>query len=129
MDLTLRGALLVAAGAVVGGLARWVVSALLPRESFPWGTMTVNLVGCFLLGVFVYGGFLHGWFGLDARLLVAIGLLGAFTTMSAFAIETVAFLEAGAWRQAALVVLVNPILSVAAAWVGRAVGLALPWWR
>ena len=129
MDLTLRGALLVAAGAVVGGLARWIVSALLPRAAFPWGTMTVNVVGCFLLGVFVYGAFLHGWAGVDTRLLVAVGALGAFTTMSAFAIETVAFLEAGAWRQAALVVLVNPVLSVAAAWLGRAVGLALPWAR
>jgi CrcB protein len=127
-DLTLRAALLVASGAVGGALARWAMGVLLSR-AFPWGTIVVNATGCFLLGLFVYGGFVHGWMGDDARLLVAVGALGAFTTMSAFAVETVEFLEEGAWRQVALVVLLNPVLGVGAAWLGRTVGLALPWAR
>lgn len=64
--------------------------------------------------------------GEDARLLLGVGFLGALTTMSAFAAETVAFLDAGDWRRAALAVLANPVLSVAAAWLGMLAGRALP---
>lgn len=126
-DLSLRGALLVAVGGMVGALLRYAAGSL--SREFPWGTAFVNVTGCFLIGVFAYGGFVHGWLGDDARLLFAIGALGAYTTMSSFTLETIEFLEEGAWSRAALVLFLNPALGLLAAWCGRLVGLALPWAR
>lgn len=124
-DLTLRAGLLVASGAVGGALARWIAGAYLTRD-FPWGTVFVNVAGSFLIGVFMFGGIAKGWFGADARAFFAIGFLGAFTTMSSFAYDTIGFVEEGDWGRAALAVVGNPVLSLAAAWLGRAVAYAMP---
>jgi CrcB protein len=124
-DLTLRAALLVAAGAVAGALCRWVLGAALPR-AFPSATMPVNLTGSFLVGLVLFGGVARGWLGEDARILLAVGFLGALTTMSAFAYETVAALDEDLWGRAALLFLANPVLSLAAAYLGLLAGRALP---
>lgn len=123
LDLTFRAAALVAAGAVVGALGRWAASLWLSTDSFPWGTVAVNVVGSFLVGVAMFGGLARGWLSPELRLVFVVGFLGAFTTMSAFAYETVAQADRG-FAQAALVVALNPALSVAAAWLGRVVGEA-----
>jgi CrcB protein len=124
-DLTLRAFLLVAAGAVAGAALRWITGVHAPR-GFPWATVLVNGVGSFLVGLLLFGGLAKGWLGEDARLLLGVGFLGALTTMSAFAYETVAALDEGAWGRAALVFLANPVLSVAAALLGRLTAHALP---
>ena len=124
-DVTLRATLLVASGAALGGVARFLVSAYLPRD-FPYGTMTVNAVGSFLLALLMFGGLLHGALSAEVRLLVGIGILGAFTTMSAFAFDTLALAEDGRLAGAAWNVVANPVLSIVAAYAGRAVALAVP---
>lgn len=118
-DLTPRAALLVAGGAVVGALLRWALSAALSR-GFPTGTLLVNAVGSFLLAFLVFGGLAGGWLSEPLRLFLGVGLLGAFTTMSAFAYDTIAYLEAGDMRLAVLNVLANPVLSLGSAGAG--------WW-
>ena len=123
-DLTLRGALLVALGAIAGALCRWALSATLPRPAH--ATVLVNVAGSFLAGLLLFGPLARGWLGEEARLLLAVGFLGALTTMSAFAAETVALLDARDWGRAVLAVLANPVLSVAAAWLGLLAGRALP---
>lgn len=81
-----KGVALVAAGGALGALLRFGVSSALPRMDFPWHTLLVNLVGAFILGaVFLDHGMEH-----SARLFVAVGFLGAFTTASTFSVETVA---------------------------------------
>lgn len=125
MDLTWRGALLVALGAVAGAWCRWAAAAMLPRGA-PWATLAVNVAGSFLAGLVLFGGLTKEWLGEDARLLLMVGFLGSLTTMSAFAAETVAHVDAGDWRRAGLALLANPLLSVAAALLGRLAARAVP---
>ncbi len=125
LDLTLRGALLVAAGALVGGLARWLAGGILTRD-FPYGTMAVNVLGSYVLALFMFAGVSRGHFGPDARLFFGIGCMGAFTTMSSFTYDTLAFLEAGDVRRAMVNILVNPLLSLLAAYGGLVTARAIP---
>lgn len=84
-----RDLALVALGGALGALARFGVSSAMPRFGFPWHTLVVNLVGSFVLGwLFLDHGMEH-----PARLAVAVGFLGAFTTLSTYSAETV-----GLWR-------------------------------
>jgi CrcB protein len=85
-----KGVVLVAAGGALGALLRFGVSSALPRLDFPWHTLLVNLAGAFILGaVFLDHGMEH-----NMRLFVAVGFLGAFTTMSTFSVETIEL-----WRE------------------------------
>lgn len=85
-----KGIALVAAGGALGALLRFGVSTVMPRIDFPWHTLLVNIVGAFILGaVFLDHGMEH-----NVRLFVAVGFLGAFTTMSTFSVETIEL-----WRE------------------------------
>ena len=79
--------LAVAVGGALGAMLRFWVSESMPSESFPYGTMTVNLVGSVLLGVLTAAVAVNTLSETQA-LLFGTGLLGAFTTMSTFSIET-----------------------------------------
>lgn len=84
----------------------------------PWGTLTVNLVGCGLMGL------LAGWLGRtgggeQVRLLLGVGLLGGFTTMSAFALDTVLL-----WSKAPATAFAYAALTLAGSLAGLALGLA-----
>jgi fluoride exporter len=119
--------LLAAVGGVLGALARWGVGTALPVSpgSWPWATLLVNLTGCLLLGVLiaVVAERLPGvtW----PRPLLAVGVLGGYTTFSAFAVEVVRLVEDGAVLTAvgyALVSVLGGVLAVAAgALIGRSV--------
>jgi CrcB protein len=93
---------LVALGGAVGAVARYWVSGMVYRltgPGFPWGTLVVNLVGCFLIGVVIV--VLESTIQSGAiRAAVAIGFLGAFTTFSTFSYETLALLQDGDWLRA-----------------------------
>lgn len=107
----------------VGAIARFVldgaISGRLGRV-FPYGTLAVNLLGSFLLGVLV-GAALSG----DAYRLAGTGLLGAFTTFSTWALESHRLGEDGELRLGVLNFAVSLVLGVAFAWAGRRLGLAL----
>jgi fluoride exporter len=80
-----RDLALVAIGGALGALARFGVSSAMPRFGFPWHTLAVNLAGSLVLGyLFLDHGMEH-----PARLAVAVGFLGAFTTLSTYSAETV----------------------------------------
>ncbi len=85
---------LVAVGGAVGAVLRYAVGEWLPND-FPWGTLTVNLIGSLLLGVIV---------GLsiseEMALLLGTGLMGAFTTMSAYSIDVIKLFEDGKFGSA-----------------------------
>lgn len=114
----------VALGGVLGALARYGLTTLLPRTSLVWGTVAVNALGCFLAGWLLFGPLAAAAPASESRVLVVAGFLGAFTTMSAFAVEAVAYAAEGAWTTATLVVVLNPVASVAAAALGRWAALA-----
>ena len=119
-------AALAAAGAL-GALARYGVSLAALRwlpPGFPWGTLLVNLAGCFLLGALAELTLDKFSLPIETRVVVGTGFLGAFTTFSTFGVETLRALEAGHWGLAALNVAANVALGVALAaagfWAARA---------
>jgi CrcB protein len=116
--------LIVGLGSFLGGMARYGLSGLAQRllgASFPFGTLAVNVVGCLLIG-----GVLHlvedrSMLQPNARLFVAVGLLGGFTTFSAFGYETIELLRDDELRLALLNVAGNVVLGLAAVWLGRTI--------
>ena len=80
--------ILVAIGGALGAVARYLIGEWLSTDEFPWGTLVVNLLGSLLLGILT-GVLAAEIISQDAALLLGTGVLGAFTTMSAFSIETV----------------------------------------
>lgn len=127
--------LLVAMGGAVGSVARYslslAASRVLPGAAWPWATLAVNFVGGLAMGL------LAGWLALrsganqdNIRLFAAVGLLGGFTTFSAFSLETALMIERRDYALAGGYVAASVILSVAALFAGlmiarRAFGAAL----
>jgi CrcB protein len=120
-------ALLVMGGGALGALLRYGLSRAVgpvsgwPMTGWPWATLMANVLGGLLMGL------LAGWLAGRAagavdseklRLLLGVGLLGGFTTFSAFSIETVRLMEAREYVSAGLYVAASVILSVAAVMVG-----------
>ncbi len=107
----------VAFGGAVGSVARYLVSGGLNGRFHPWGTVLVNVLGSFLLGV------LLGKWGMAAdspgRIGITVGLLGGFTTFSAFSLDTVRLWENGQ----ASVALVTVVASVALGLLGAVAGV------
>lgn len=123
MNVSLGWLLLTAAGGALGGMARLAVSELLARvmgSAFPWGTLGVNLSGALLAGALV------GWLGMpeadvsEAWMLLAVGLLGGYTTVSSLSLQSLTLWQGGR-RGAALA---NVTLTLVA---GLSVA-ALGWW-
>ncbi|MEO7059859.1 MAG: fluoride efflux transporter CrcB [Lapillicoccus sp.] len=120
----MTGVLLVSLGAAVGAPSRWLVDRAVGRRQssrLPWGTLTVNLVGSFILGVVL------GWShtpgrGPEVALLVGTGFCGAFTTFSTFAFESVRLLEEGRSRYAVANLLLSLILGCLLAAAGWGIG-------
>lgn len=107
----------------VGAVARFVLDGGIGARvgrAFPYGTLIVNVLGSFLLGVFVGAAFPPK----TSEVLTA-GLIGAFTTFSTWMFESHRLGEDGQARLAAVNVAVALVLGVSCAWVGRKVGLAL----
>jgi CrcB protein len=107
--------LLVALGAAIGAPLRYALSTALDTERFPRGTLLVNVVGSFLLGLFVEAGATGHWLA-----FLGTGFCGGFTTYSAFAVQTH---RLGPWRGAAYAVLTIGV-SLAACALGVVVGRA-----
>ena len=113
-------ALLVFLAGGLGCLGRYLVAGWVQRLSgsaFPFGTLAVNALGCFLLGV-VIGLSLAGDADPRVKLALGTGFMGGFTTYSAFGVETVRLLEDGLWFQGAGNVLLQLALGLPAAALG-----------
>ncbi|WP_446458761.1 fluoride efflux transporter CrcB [Streptomyces rochei] len=119
--------LLVMAGAMVGAPLRHLTDrAVQARHGtvFPWGTFTVNVVGCLVLGTLA-GAAAHGAASASVQLLVGTGLCGALTTYSTFSYETLRLAENGARLLAAANVLAGVVAGLGAAFLGTALADAL----
>jgi fluoride exporter len=120
--------LLVAAGGAIGATLRHLTNVAAFRiagPAFPWGTVAVNLVGCFAMGVFIE--FLARRLGgsMDLRLFVATGILGGFTTFSAFSLDFAALVERGAMAVAFGYAALSVVGSLAALFAGLALARLL----
>jgi CrcB protein len=119
--------LLVGLGGFAGSVARytlstWVTSLASQNRAaplaLPLGTWTVNILGCFIIGVLSGLAVRKGGWSAEARLLLFTGLLGGFTTFSAFGLETVALLKQKSWGGAVANVGVSLLGGLLAVWAG-----------
>jgi CrcB protein len=105
---------LVGTGGAVGALLRYLVTERIEGEEFPAGTLTVNVVGTFVLGVLTFAGAAD-----EVVLLVGTGACGSFTTFSSFSFETVRLWEAGDRARAAMNAVGTLLLAALALAVAR----------
>lgn len=115
--------LLVALGGALGSVMRYLTTLLATRwlgSDFPWGTLAVNLVGSFLIGVVQELGSDALRVSPEARLFLATGVMGGLTTYSAFSYETARLMEGQAWATAWTYVVVTTAACVALCFLGFA---------
>jgi fluoride exporter len=119
----------VAFGSALGGIARFWCSGVLAAligETFPWGTLLINVIGSFVIGLFAT------LTGADGRLLVGsltrqfvmVGLCGGYTTFSSFSLQTLNLINDGEWFHAGANVVLSVVLCVIGVWVGHIMALA-----
>jgi fluoride exporter len=114
--------LLVAAGGVLGVLARFGIGRLtLHHEQLVWSTVGINILGSFLLGLLVA----EHWFDRDIREALGVGFLGGFTTFSTFSVQVVLEVDAGESGRALAYLAASVAGGVAAAAAGYALGRKL----
>lgn len=114
----------IAAAGAVGAPLRYVIDGALSgrvRTVFPFGTLAVNVTGSFVLGL-ITGLVLYHAFPANCRLIIGVGLIGAYTTFSTFTFETASLIERGEMRLAAWNVAGSVVLGAAAAAAGLALG-------
>jgi fluoride exporter len=114
-------------GSALGGMARYGISGAVARrigETFPWGTLAVNVSGSFVIGVFAAlvapGGALAG--ERMAGAFVMVGLCGGYTTFSSFSLQTLNLARDGDWRRALVNIVASAALCLLAVWAGFALG-------
>ena len=115
---------MVGVGGAIGSVARWGVSEAMPSDGaseVPWATIVVNLFGAFVLGAMMAGALQT-----ETLLLFGTGMLGGFTTMSTFGVETVRLIESGRSSAASIYIALN-LLAPLTAWLGWR--LVRPFWR
>ncbi len=116
--------LLAGAGGFVGAVSRFLLGGFVQRSvptGFPLGTLAVNVVGCAAIGVVLGLADARGGLGDGLRAFLVVGVLGGFTTFSAFGADTVSLMRAGTPGMAALNVLLQLVLGVGAAAAGFSV--------
>lgn len=108
--------LLIAVAGAAGTLARYGLSTWvrgLSASSFPWGTLAVNALGCFLFGIILTLVRERGVIESDTANILMVGFLGAFTTFATFAFESGVYLRAGAMGSMVLNIMLNVVLGLA----------------
>jgi len=112
--------LAVAFGGALGAMSRyWVYNNYAHLDSrFPWATLTVNILGSFLIGIAFILITERMDMGPYWRAIVTVGFLGAFTTFSTFSIDVVGLIEQGQFSSAIIYVLSSVVVCIIAAWLG-----------
>jgi len=120
--------LLLAAAGALGTISRYALGGFTHKllgQNFPYGTLAVNVAGCFLIGFLMHLGLSTTLLSRTARMALTIGFLGAFTTFSSFSYETIRLIEQGLWQGALLNISANLILGLLATFGGLSLGRAI----
>ncbi len=120
----------IAIGSALGGMGRYWCSGIVARaigETFPWGTLIINVLGSFVIGFF---GTLTGpdgriFVGATARQFVMIGICGGYTTFSSFSLQTLTLVNDGEWLRAGANIGLSVALCLIAVWAGHIGALTL----
>ena len=115
-------------GGFLGAISRYLLSGyvqnLFKQDGFPYGTLVVNILGCFVLGMLTHAAAAKGMFDAQTRLFLMVGFVGAFTTFSTFAFKSVELFMTGRAGQAFVAIMLNLNLGLVLAWGGyRITGL------
>jgi fluoride exporter len=119
----LKEILLLALGGALGSISRYGLSGFTQRltnSGFPFGTLTVNILGSLMIGFIMQIGLNTDLIPRSLRIMLTLGFLGAFTTFSTFSYETIRYFEDGAWITGSLNVCLNVILCLGATLIGMA---------
>ncbi|MGY8956245.1 MAG: fluoride efflux transporter CrcB [Alphaproteobacteria bacterium] len=118
----------IAIGGAAGAVGRHFVNigmASLLGHGFPWGTLTVNVVGSLIMGLLVHLMAVSWTVSPEMRALLTVGGLGAFTTFSTFSLDAVVLYERGAIGAAAIYVIVSVVAAIGALFLGLRLGRML----
>jgi fluoride exporter len=115
----------IAIGSALGGMARyWCtdVSGRLLGATFPWGTLFINVLGSFVIGLFFALTGTGGRFDVsnDLKLFVMVGICGGYTTFSAFSLQTLALFQEHQWARGSSYIAASVVLCLIAVWAGYA---------
>lgn len=123
----MRDFLIVGTGSFIGGVSRYYLGSLVMKYAtesrFPFHTLFVNFIGCLLIGIIA--SFAENQLSSQARLFLVTGLLGGFTTFSAFGYETFYLIKSDSLQLAVLNVLLSVVLCLIAVWAGNKLNQAL----
>lgn len=117
--------LIVGVGGFAGAIARYVLSGLIHRffdARFPYGTLIVNILGCFLIGLVMYWVNYRGLFNSNTRIFLTVGILGSFTTYSAFAYESLEMITDHRYLPAVSNIVLHVIVCIGAVWAAMLAG-------
>lgn len=118
----MKGILLVGLGGFLGSIARYKIGGLVlhltAQERFPYSTFAVNVIGCLIIGLLAGLTERYGLFGPGTRLFLFTGLLGGFTTFSAFGLDALFLVRRGELLVAALYAGASVVLGITAVWLG-----------
>jgi CrcB protein len=120
----------VAIGSALGGVARYWCSGVAARlfgETFPWGTVIVNIVGSFVIGFFatLTGPDGRVYASSIVRQFVMLGICGGYTTFSSFSLQTLNLMNDGEWLRAGGNVVVSVVCCMVAVWIGHVLASGL----
>ena len=120
----------IAVGSAIGGVLRFVCSGLIAErigETFPWGTLVVNVSGSLVIGFFFTLSEPDGRLlvGTTARQFVMIGICGGFTTFSSFSLQTLNLARDGDWLRASANIVASVVLCLVAVWLGHIAAAAI----
>ena len=125
MTLAINQLLFIAAGGAIGAVFRFLMSngihSFMGRD-FPYGTLTVNVIGSFVMGISYVMLIERLDVSPEWRAFIVVGLLGAFTTFSTFSIETLVLIENSELSKAAVNVFLSIILCIMGSWIGLLIG-------
>lgn len=115
----------IAVGSALGGMARYWFTGMASRafgETFPWGTLLINILGSLVIGFFVaLTSPERGRYAVDPniRAFVTVGICGGFTTFSAFSLQSMVLMQEGEWLQAGGYILGSVALCLLFVWLGH----------
>lgn len=120
----------IAIGSALGGMARYWCYGFMARaigETFPWGTLAVNVLGSSFIGLFAALTGPEGRYLVppSTRMFVMAGFLGGYTTFSTFSLETMNLTRQGEWFKAGANISASLVLSLAGVWLGHAIATTL----
>jgi CrcB protein len=114
----IKNILLVGLGGGIGSILRYVASIMLTTKRFPYATLSINILGSFVIGLVLAFSIKNEHFANNWKLFLATGICGGFTTFSAFSLENMQLLQSGKTGVAFLYIALSVVLGIAATFAG-----------